>query len=246
MRRRWRRSAATRFPAARTTSPSRPTAGCGSRGAAPRRWRCSIRRPATYQTIEVGRSPHGLFLNPKGSVAAECRGALSHGRSVRPRRRLAAGAPADPAALRARADAVGGRVVRLGAVRGVWRRARWRSPSRSACRWSAGARWSAGRTRSAVAVDVLYTVISRVGMLPLFTFVLFYRAQVALNGFLDRPRLGAADAGAAVAVPARPAGADLRAATRSSWIAPITGGTGCRTCSAGGGRCTRCTTRSGR
>ena len=30
----------------------------------------------------------------------------------------------------------------------------------------------------------MYTVISRVGILPLFTFVLFYRAQVALNGFL--------------------------------------------------------------
>jgi sterol desaturase/sphingolipid hydroxylase (fatty acid hydroxylase superfamily) len=38
--------------------------------------------------------------------------------------------------------------------------------------------------RRAVAVDVLYTVISRVGLLPLLTFVLFYQVQVALNGWL--------------------------------------------------------------
>ena len=56
------------FPAARTTSTSRPTASCGSRGASPRRWRCSIRRRGEYQTIDVGRSPHGMFLNPKGSA----------------------------------------------------------------------------------------------------------------------------------------------------------------------------------
>ena len=36
----------------------------------------------------------------------------------------------------------------------------------------------------AVAVDVLYTLISRIGLLPLVTFVLFYSAQVALNGWL--------------------------------------------------------------
>jgi sterol desaturase/sphingolipid hydroxylase (fatty acid hydroxylase superfamily) len=33
-------------------------------------------------------------------------------------------------------------------------------------------------------VDVLYTVISRVGVLPLVTFVAFYQAQVALNGWM--------------------------------------------------------------
>lgn len=38
--------------------------------------------------------------------------------------------------------------------------------------------------RKAVSVDILYTLISRVGILPLFTFVLFYQAQVALNGWL--------------------------------------------------------------
>jgi sterol desaturase/sphingolipid hydroxylase (fatty acid hydroxylase superfamily) len=38
--------------------------------------------------------------------------------------------------------------------------------------------------RGAVLVDVLYTVLSRVGVLPLFTFVLFYRAQVQLNGWM--------------------------------------------------------------
>ncbi|MBV8093470.1 MAG: sterol desaturase family protein, partial [Acetobacteraceae bacterium] len=31
---------------------------------------------------------------------------------------------------------------------------------------------------------IIYTIISRVGILPLFTFVLFYQAQVALTGWL--------------------------------------------------------------
>ena len=48
-------------------------------------------------------------------------------------------------------------------------------------RWRPVERWPDAR---AVTVDVLYTVVSRVGVLPLFTFVLFYRAQVALNGLL--------------------------------------------------------------
>jgi sterol desaturase/sphingolipid hydroxylase (fatty acid hydroxylase superfamily) len=38
--------------------------------------------------------------------------------------------------------------------------------------------------RRAVGVDVLYTLLSRIGLLPLITFVLFYQVQVALNGFL--------------------------------------------------------------
>jgi sterol desaturase/sphingolipid hydroxylase (fatty acid hydroxylase superfamily) len=47
--------------------------------------------------------------------------------------------------------------------------------------WWPVERWPDKR---AVAVDVLYTLISRIGLLPLVTFVLFYTAQVALNGFL--------------------------------------------------------------
>jgi sterol desaturase/sphingolipid hydroxylase (fatty acid hydroxylase superfamily) len=42
-------------------------------------------------------------------------------------------------------------------------------------------RW---QDRRAVTVDILYTLISRVGLLPFVTFVLFYRIQVELNGFL--------------------------------------------------------------
>jgi sterol desaturase/sphingolipid hydroxylase (fatty acid hydroxylase superfamily) len=38
--------------------------------------------------------------------------------------------------------------------------------------------------KRAVGVDVLYTLVSRVGVLPLVTFVLFYQLQVWLNGFL--------------------------------------------------------------
>jgi sterol desaturase/sphingolipid hydroxylase (fatty acid hydroxylase superfamily) len=48
-------------------------------------------------------------------------------------------------------------------------------------RWRPVERWP---NQKAVGVDVLYTVISRVGILPLFTFVLFYQAQLALNGWL--------------------------------------------------------------
>jgi sterol desaturase/sphingolipid hydroxylase (fatty acid hydroxylase superfamily) len=48
-------------------------------------------------------------------------------------------------------------------------------------RWRPVERWP---DRRAVAVDVLYTLISRIGLLPLITFVLFYKVQVALNGFL--------------------------------------------------------------
>ncbi|MCW3475158.1 sterol desaturase family protein [Limobrevibacterium gyesilva] len=48
-------------------------------------------------------------------------------------------------------------------------------------RWRPVETWPDKR---AVAVDVLYTLISRVGLLPLVTFVLFYKIQVTLNGFL--------------------------------------------------------------
>ena len=48
-------------------------------------------------------------------------------------------------------------------------------------RWRPVERWPDAR---AVTVDVLYTLLSRIGLLPLFTFVLFYKAQVALNGAL--------------------------------------------------------------
>ncbi len=48
-------------------------------------------------------------------------------------------------------------------------------------RWRPVERWP---DAGAVSVDVLYTLISRVGLLPLVTFVFFYQAQVALNGAL--------------------------------------------------------------
>ncbi len=48
-------------------------------------------------------------------------------------------------------------------------------------RWRPVERWADSR---AIGVDVLYTVIARVGILPLVTFVGFYQAQVALNGWL--------------------------------------------------------------
>lgn len=48
-------------------------------------------------------------------------------------------------------------------------------------RWRPVERWPDAK---AVSVDILYTLISRVGVLPLVTFVGFYQVQVALNGFL--------------------------------------------------------------
>ena len=47
--------------------------------------------------------------------------------------------------------------------------------------WRPVERWPDAR---AVATDVIYTLVSRVGVLPLVTFVGFYQAQVALNGWL--------------------------------------------------------------
>jgi sterol desaturase/sphingolipid hydroxylase (fatty acid hydroxylase superfamily) len=48
-------------------------------------------------------------------------------------------------------------------------------------RWRPVEKWPDQR---AVLVDVLYTLISRIGLLPLVTFVLFYKIQESLNGFL--------------------------------------------------------------
>lgn len=48
-------------------------------------------------------------------------------------------------------------------------------------RWRPVERWPDSR---AVIVDVIYTVVSRVGILPIITFVLFYQVQVAMNGYL--------------------------------------------------------------
>ena len=48
-------------------------------------------------------------------------------------------------------------------------------------RWRPVERWPDAH---AVGVDIFYTVLSRVGLLPLITFVLFYKAQVALNGWI--------------------------------------------------------------
>ncbi len=48
-------------------------------------------------------------------------------------------------------------------------------------KWRPVERW---QDNKAVGVDIFYTVLSRVGVLPLVTFVLFYQVQVALNGWL--------------------------------------------------------------
>ncbi len=48
-------------------------------------------------------------------------------------------------------------------------------------RWRPVERWP---DRRAVGVDVLYTLVARIGLLPLATFVLFYTLQTWLNGWL--------------------------------------------------------------
>ena len=48
-------------------------------------------------------------------------------------------------------------------------------------RWRPVERWEDSK---AVWVDVFYTMLSRIGVLPLVTFVLFYALQVSLNGWL--------------------------------------------------------------
>jgi sterol desaturase/sphingolipid hydroxylase (fatty acid hydroxylase superfamily) len=47
--------------------------------------------------------------------------------------------------------------------------------------WRPVERWADSK---AVVVDVLYTLLSRVGILPLVTYVLFYRAQVSVSGWM--------------------------------------------------------------
>jgi len=42
-------------------------------------------------------------------------------------------------------------------------------------------RWE---TRKAVMTDIFYTVLSRVGLVPIVSFLAFYQVQVAVNGFL--------------------------------------------------------------
>ena len=48
-------------------------------------------------------------------------------------------------------------------------------------RWRPVERWP---DRSTVWVDAAYTVLSRVGVLPLVTYVLFYRVQVSVSGWM--------------------------------------------------------------
>ena len=47
--------------------------------------------------------------------------------------------------------------------------------------WRPVERWPDNK---AVLVDIAYTVVSRVGILPFVTYVLFYRAQVSLSGWV--------------------------------------------------------------
>ncbi len=73
--------------------------------------------------------------------------------------------------------------VRLGAVRGVWRGA-GRGDLRRLPAAGALAPGRALARQQGGLVDVAYTVLSRVGILPFVTYVLFYRAQVSVSGWM--------------------------------------------------------------
>jgi sterol desaturase/sphingolipid hydroxylase (fatty acid hydroxylase superfamily) len=47
--------------------------------------------------------------------------------------------------------------------------------------WRPVEKWE---NNQAVLVDIFYTCLSRIGILPLISFVLFWQVQTALNGFL--------------------------------------------------------------
>ena len=191
--------------------------------------------PATgaLQSIPVGRSPHGIFLT---------------GRAMTDPFSLAAGWLTETVLLPV-LYAVGGmewEEIAFGwalfACYGVAQVAVTFAVCLPLERWRPVERWP---DQKAVWVDVLYTLLSRVGVLPLVTFVLFYQLQVTLNGWLS-------DHGWVPPTLERLAPALLGHHLLTFFLYavildfPSIGGTGCRTGSAGGGRCTRCTTRSGR
>jgi len=73
-------------------------------------------------------------------------------------------------------------------------------------RWRPVEQWP---DKHAVGVDIFYTVLSRVGVLPLVTFVLFYQVQVALNGWIT-DHMDPADTGGVDSAADRSFAADLR------------------------------------
>ena len=110
-------------------------------------------------------------------------------------------------------------------------------------RWRPVERWPDSK---AVWVDVLYTLLSRVGVLPLFTFVLFYQAQVNAERLAGGSRAGAADAGRVVSLPAGAPGADVLSLRGDPGLRRLLAAPAVACVRAGGGRCTRCIMRSGR
>jgi sterol desaturase/sphingolipid hydroxylase (fatty acid hydroxylase superfamily) len=81
--------------------------------------------------------------------------------------------------------------------------------------------------RRAVGVDIFYTLLNRIGVMPLLTFVLFYQLQVGLNGFLtDQGFVSPTLERLFPVLMGRPV------------VTFVTGGIVCRTVSAGGMRCT--------
>ncbi len=232
-------------PADPTIWSSPPTARSGSRAAGRRRSPCWTPPPARIETIDVGRSPHGIFLNPKAPVADG---------GVQP----LMGDPFDLAAGWLQEHLLIPVLYQFGLMNwedvsygwALFARLRRRAGRGDLRRLPAAGALAPGRAlagpHGAVWVDIaLHDAVARrhpaVGDL---------RAVLPRPGGVqrldDRPRLGPADAGGPVSRSCWVSRSLPSSSTRSSWTSPTTGGTGCRTGSAGGGRCIRCITRSGR
>jgi hypothetical protein len=106
-------------------------------------------------------------------------------------------------------------------------------------RWRPVERWE---SRRRVWTDVAYTLLARLGLLPLIGFLLFFAAQARIEGWIAdsassrrRWRWLGRGCGRIRSWPWR--------STWSCWTSPLIGTTASSTGSAGGGRCIRSTTR---
>ncbi len=110
-------------------------------------------------------------------------------------------------------------------------------------RWRPVERWPDSH---AVWVDVAYTVLSRVGILPLVTYVMFYRAQVFVSGWMADQGLVPPTLEGLFPVLLGQQVRHLRAVCDHPGFRRILAAPAVASGFAGGGRCIRCTTRSGR
>ena len=158
-----------------------------------RRWAHTVALldPATGQftTLETGRSPHGIWLNTHPVAPTKVRAVTAKGE------RALGMDPFDTAAgwlqehlvipVLYQLDLMQWEDVGYGwalfAIYGVAQVLITLAVCLPLERWRPVESWPDAK---AVTVDVFYTLLNRIGVLPLVTFVLFYQIQVGLNGWL--------------------------------------------------------------